>query len=77
MANEIVVPTDLLSLPMQGLSVLVAASTEFQTLVGAADATEALDSIHFPYAEDHDDDGDGELDAERPRGQYVRPPKSR
>lgn len=67
MANEVVVPTDMLSLPMQGLANLVADSTEFQTLVGAVDAAAALPFIHFPYGEDHDDDGDGEIDAPRPR----------
>jgi len=67
MANEVVVPDDMLSLPMQGLANLVADSTQFRSLVGAADQAAALKEIHFPYAEDHDDDDDGELDAGRPR----------
>ena len=42
----------------QGLGGLVASSAKFRTIVGAANATAALDDIHYPYPNvTYDDDG--------------------
>ena len=65
-----------LSLPRLRLMELVAACPTFQTVVGAAGATEAMASIHSPYADDHCDD-DGNMLAPRPRaiintGEFAR-----
>lgn len=38
----------------QGLGGLVASSAKFRTIVGAANATAALDDIHYPYPNDSD-----------------------
>lgn len=43
--------------PYEGLEELVASSAKFRTITGAANATAALDKIHYPYPED---------DSERP-----------
>jgi hypothetical protein len=67
MAQEVVTPQYILSLPLQGLAALLAASTRFQTEVDAVDADAAMDSIHFPYSDDRDDDNDGVMNAPRPR----------
>lgn len=58
--------TSIVAKPQQYLANLVAASATFRTVVGAANATEALKSIHWPEASDRLDD-DGRMEHPRPR----------
>ena len=65
--------TSVASIPIQALAATVAASTTFQTLVGAEDAAEAIGHVYYLEADDRRDSDADDMANDRPRAIVTFP----